>query len=76
MATNKQTRARERNWLKARIMSAIIHPSTYAASITQEEANIINSINTLRQNLIDRWEENSTKLGMQPNIKEKKYKRD
>lgn len=59
--SEKLSRARKRNWLKARIVGGYIQSSD---EVTTEEKIILREIERLRQTLIERWDENSTKLGM------------
>lgn len=55
----KVTKARARNWLKARVLSWGVG----AIEITKEEKVIVNEIIRLRQQLIDNWDRNSEEMG-------------
>lgn len=63
----KQDIARERNWLKARMLCI---PSSAHDTMTDEEREDLREIHIIKQKLIFNWEKNSIKLGMKAKIKE------
>lgn len=60
--SKKLATSRKRNWLKARIVGGYIGGEQ--GVITVEERIILKEIERLRQTLIERWDNNSTELGM------------
>lgn len=68
---SKIERARQRNWIKARVIGMTAGMDNYE-SLTPEELNIIYDINNLKDQLLERWEYNSKQLGMK--VKERKSK--
>lgn len=56
--------ARERNWMKARLMGAYINFGK--ATGTLEEMKLLSELNTIRQKLLDNWDENSYALSGKP----------
>lgn len=66
MNLTRQDKARSRNWTKARVVGLVAGMSYYSTIgiLTPEEGEIIYKIQALKMRLLEDWEDNSVKLGM------------
>lgn len=71
MTTNKQTKARTRNWAKARLMGFILDIN----SLSAEESYRYGKIKLIIKDMLDNWDKNTVEVGFKPR-KKKEYEQE